>query len=40
MMEELQRATPDAVTGSEGRTVDLRLVAWGDVATNTDEGYA
>ena len=36
----IERAATDAVQGSRsGRRIDLRLVAWGDTATKTDEGY-
>jgi len=40
MTEELQRASQDAVEAKgDGRTIDVRLAAWDDIAENTAEGY-
>jgi HK97 family phage prohead protease len=40
MTEELQRASQDSVEAKgEGRTIDVRLAAWDDIAENTMEGY-
>lgn len=38
MTDLLTRAAPDGVSGVEGRRLDIRLYAWGDVATRTEEG--
>lgn len=38
MSDVLYRAATDAVTNGEGRRLDLRLVTWGEVATQTQEG--
>lgn len=38
MTDELQRAAPEAVQPGDGRRIDVRLVAWDDIATDTEEG--
>lgn len=38
MNDELTRSAPESVSAGEGRRIDVRLVAWDDVAENTDEG--
>jgi phage head maturation protease len=38
MSDLVTRAAPDGVAAGDGRRIDIRLVGWGDIATNTPEG--
>ena len=38
MTELLRRSSPDAIAKGDGRTLDVRLYTWGDIATRTNEG--